>query len=252
MPAAVSEAAKPDPAALSISAVGLIDPSDPRYQSDKALAQSDLRADSKSQLVEKALTLLLDRNSLSKNYDLLKAKVLSNSGNYITAVVQNDWEAASSRDVATPGRCAALDVIRRIAPRPTSICAAHRFVIVAPDTRIALTDGHRAVRVISSTPRRSERWRKNDRRVSRDAAHPLHRGNIPKVATHAKWDKAAAAAASKARYTRRDKAAAARPAPSASSRRRKWNAGTKPTRPAAGPIDAAMKYPRTKISSVPV
>jgi len=88
MPAAFSEAAKPDPAALSISAVGLIDPSDPRYQSDKALAQSDLRADSKSQLVEKALTLLLDRNSLSKNYDLLKAKVLSNSGNYITAVVQ--------------------------------------------------------------------------------------------------------------------------------------------------------------------
>jgi serine/threonine-protein kinase len=84
----VAETAKADPAALSISAVGLIDPSDPRYQTDKALAQSDLRADSKSQLVEKALTLLLDRNSLSKNYDVLKAKVLSNSGNYITAVVQ--------------------------------------------------------------------------------------------------------------------------------------------------------------------
>jgi serine/threonine-protein kinase len=86
--AAVAETPKADPAALSISAVGLIDPSDPRYQTDKALAQSDLRADSKSQLVEKALTLLLDRNSLSKNYDVLKAKVLSNSGNYITAVVQ--------------------------------------------------------------------------------------------------------------------------------------------------------------------
>ena len=86
--ATVAEVPKADPAALSISAVGLIDPSDPRYQSDKALAQSDLRADSKSQLVEKALTLLLDRNSLAKNYDVLKAKVLSNSGNYITAVVQ--------------------------------------------------------------------------------------------------------------------------------------------------------------------
>src|SRR5437763_5975839 len=86
--ATVAEAPKADPAALSISAVGLIDPSDPRYQSDKALAQSDLRADSKSQVVERALTLLLDRNSLAKNYDVLKAKVLSNSGNYITAVVQ--------------------------------------------------------------------------------------------------------------------------------------------------------------------
>ncbi len=40
---------------MLISAVGLIDPSDPRYRADKALLQSDLRADSKSQLVEKAL-----------------------------------------------------------------------------------------------------------------------------------------------------------------------------------------------------
>jgi eukaryotic-like serine/threonine-protein kinase len=89
-PAAIvaAESAKPDPAALSISAVGLIDPSDPRYQSDKSLLQSDLRADSKSQLIEKALTLLLDRNSLAKNYDVLKDKLLSKSGNYITAVVQ--------------------------------------------------------------------------------------------------------------------------------------------------------------------
>ena len=85
---ALAEAARPDPAAVSISAVGLIDPSDPRYQGDKALAQSDLRADSKGQLIEKALTLLLDRKSLAQNYDVLKAKVLSNSGNYITAVVQ--------------------------------------------------------------------------------------------------------------------------------------------------------------------
>src|SRR5204863_1137368 len=83
-----TEAPKLDPAALSISAVGLIDPSDPRYQGDKSLLQSDLRADSKGQLIEKALTLLLDRNSLAKNYDVLKAKLLSNSGTYITAVVQ--------------------------------------------------------------------------------------------------------------------------------------------------------------------
>jgi serine/threonine-protein kinase len=66
----------------------MIDPSDPRYQSDKSLMQSDLRADSKGQLIEKALTLLLDRNSLAKNYDVLKDRLLSKSGNYITAVVQ--------------------------------------------------------------------------------------------------------------------------------------------------------------------
>ncbi len=40
-----------EPGTMLISAVGLVDPSDPRYQGDKALLQGDLRADSKSQLV---------------------------------------------------------------------------------------------------------------------------------------------------------------------------------------------------------
>jgi len=81
-------APKSDPGTMLISAVGLIDPNDPRYQSDKALLQSDLRADSKSQLVEKALGLLLDGKSLAKNYDVLKDKLLSKSGSYITTVVR--------------------------------------------------------------------------------------------------------------------------------------------------------------------
>ena len=71
-----------------ISAVGLIDPSDPRYQSDKALLQSDLRADSKSQAVEKAVGLLLETGSLAKNYDLLKDRLLSKSGSFIKTVVR--------------------------------------------------------------------------------------------------------------------------------------------------------------------
>jgi eukaryotic-like serine/threonine-protein kinase len=84
-PAAISKA---ELGTLHISAVGLVDPSDPRYQADKSLMQSDLRADSKSQLVEKALFLLLDPNSLAKNYDVLKDKLLSKSGSYITTVVR--------------------------------------------------------------------------------------------------------------------------------------------------------------------
>ena len=83
-----AETPKADAAALNISAVGLIDPSDPRYQNDQALLQSDLRADSKGQLVEKALTLLVDRTSLAKNYDVLKDRLLSKSGSFITTVVQ--------------------------------------------------------------------------------------------------------------------------------------------------------------------
>jgi tRNA A-37 threonylcarbamoyl transferase component Bud32 len=88
-PARTATAApKPEPGTLMISAVGLIDPSDPRYQSDKTLLQSDLRADSKSQLVEKAVGLLLAPTSLAKNYDLLKDRLLSKSGNFIKTVVR--------------------------------------------------------------------------------------------------------------------------------------------------------------------
>jgi serine/threonine-protein kinase len=87
-PITPTAALKSDPGTMLISAVGLIDPSDPRYQNDKALLQSDLRADSKGQLIEKALGLLLDTKSLAKNYDVLKDKLLSKSGSYITTVVR--------------------------------------------------------------------------------------------------------------------------------------------------------------------
>jgi len=88
-PAVVAPTApKVDPGKIVISAVGLVDPSEARYQGDKALLQSDVRADSRSQLVEKALALFVDRNSLAKNYDVLKDKLLSNSGKYITTVVK--------------------------------------------------------------------------------------------------------------------------------------------------------------------
>jgi eukaryotic-like serine/threonine-protein kinase len=75
------------PGTMLISAVGLADPADQKYQTDKALLTSDLRADSKSQLVEKAVALYVDRASLDKNYKLLHDKLLNNSGNYIASIV---------------------------------------------------------------------------------------------------------------------------------------------------------------------
>jgi len=88
-PAAAPPAvAAADPGTLKISAVGLSDPSDPRYKGDKTLQQEDARADAKSQIVAKALGLLIDTKSLDKNYELLKDKLLSQSGNYIKAVVR--------------------------------------------------------------------------------------------------------------------------------------------------------------------
>ncbi len=77
-----------EPGTMIISAVGLADPSDQKYQADKALLAADVRADSKSQLVEKAIALYLDRASLAKNYDLLRDRLLSKSGSYIASIVQ--------------------------------------------------------------------------------------------------------------------------------------------------------------------
>jgi serine/threonine-protein kinase len=77
-----------EPGTMIISAVGLADPSDQKYQADKSLLAADLRADSKSQLVEKAIALYLDRASLAKNYDVLRDKLLSKSGSYISSIVQ--------------------------------------------------------------------------------------------------------------------------------------------------------------------
>jgi eukaryotic-like serine/threonine-protein kinase len=89
-PAAAPVAAAPAtaPGTVLVTAVGLVDPTDTRYQTDKGLLQSDLRADSKSQAVEKALGLYLDSNSLAKNYEALRDKLLSKSASYISNVVQ--------------------------------------------------------------------------------------------------------------------------------------------------------------------
>jgi serine/threonine-protein kinase len=89
---AAREASKPaeapPPGNLVISAIGLADPSDPRYANDKTLLQTDARADSKQQLVEKALVLLLDRKSFATNYDVLQSRVVAKSGDFIDAIVR--------------------------------------------------------------------------------------------------------------------------------------------------------------------
>jgi serine/threonine-protein kinase len=87
-PAPAPAAAAPmEPGVMIISAIGLADPSDQKYQADKSLLSADLRADSRSQLVEKAIALYLDRASFAKNYNRLRDKLLSKSGDYIASIV---------------------------------------------------------------------------------------------------------------------------------------------------------------------
>jgi serine/threonine-protein kinase len=79
-----------EPGTMLISAVGLADPGDGKYQADKSLLTADLQADSRSQLVEKAIALYVERGSLAKNYDLLRERLMSNSGGYIARIVRQD------------------------------------------------------------------------------------------------------------------------------------------------------------------
>jgi serine/threonine-protein kinase len=86
--AAAADSPPAAPGSLVISAIGLADPSDPRYLNDKTLLQTDARTDSKRQLVEKALVMLLDRQSFATNYDVLESRVMSKSGDFINAIVR--------------------------------------------------------------------------------------------------------------------------------------------------------------------
>ena len=103
VPAAVPVAAAPAPApaaeagTLVISALGLVDPQDARFKGDMAAAQLEARNDAKRQLVEKAVALYVDKNSLEGNYGLLQAKLLSNSGAFIRSVLQ-EGAAGAGKD----------------------------------------------------------------------------------------------------------------------------------------------------------
>ena len=77
-----------EPGMMVISALGLVDPKDPKFKGDEAAALSEARADAKRQLIEKALALYVDKGSLDKNYAVLEQKLFSQSGSFIKTVLQ--------------------------------------------------------------------------------------------------------------------------------------------------------------------
>ena len=81
---------------MVISALGLVDPKDPRFHGDAAAAQSEARADARRQLIEKALGLYVEPGSLNKNYAVLEQKLLSQSGSFIKNVILESAPTASA------------------------------------------------------------------------------------------------------------------------------------------------------------
>jgi predicted Ser/Thr protein kinase len=77
-----------EPGTMIISALGLVNPSDPRFKGDEAAAQAEARADARRQLVEKALALYVDSGSLDKNYGVIERRLLANPAGFIKTVIQ--------------------------------------------------------------------------------------------------------------------------------------------------------------------
>ena len=77
----------PEPGTMVISALGLVDPNDPKFKGDTGAAQSEARADASRQLIDKALALYVDKVSLNKNYGVIEQKLLSQSGSFIKSVI---------------------------------------------------------------------------------------------------------------------------------------------------------------------
>ena len=82
---------------MVISALGLVDPKDARFNGDANAAQTESRADAMRQLVEKAVALYVEKESLNKNYAVLDRKLLSQPGAFIKTVIQ-EGAAATGKD----------------------------------------------------------------------------------------------------------------------------------------------------------
>ena len=76
-----------EPGTMVISALGLVDPNDPRFNGDQAAAKAEARTDAKRQLIDKALTLYVQRASLDKNYGVIQQKLLADPGVFIKTVI---------------------------------------------------------------------------------------------------------------------------------------------------------------------
>ena len=95
--AAAPAAAAPEAGTMVISALGLVDSQDARFKGDLAAAQLEARDDAKRKLVEKALALYVEKDSLDGNIGLIRTKLLPNSGSFIRSVLQ-EGAASAGKD----------------------------------------------------------------------------------------------------------------------------------------------------------
>ncbi len=84
------------PGTLVISALGLADPHDARFNGSLAAAQLEARDGARRQLIEKALALYVDKDSLDGHRGLIERKLLANPAPFIRSVLQESAGAPSA------------------------------------------------------------------------------------------------------------------------------------------------------------
>ena len=109
-PARLAAEPPAEPGTMIISALGLVNPNDPRFNGDAAAAHAEARADAQRQLVEKALALYVDKRSLEKNYGLIEAKLLSRPSSFIKTVLQESAPAAGKDGLIAAQARAAIKI----------------------------------------------------------------------------------------------------------------------------------------------
>jgi len=95
---------------LTITAMGIADPSDPRFKSDQGALNQALREDLKRQLIEKAAALYLSRDAINQNYPLIQAKLLSRGGEFIQGMQEEQAPSVAKDGLAYITAKATVDV----------------------------------------------------------------------------------------------------------------------------------------------
>jgi len=139
-----------------ITAVGVADPANPRYQGDAALLQQDLRADANGQLVQKALGLMVEPASLAKNYDVLNDRLVVKGGGFVGNVVREGAPSTGRSGLVTLTTEAVVDV-KAVQTSLNEMSRKERIQLIRAggDPRIALKVSVRDADAPNAAPRAS-------------------------------------------------------------------------------------------------
>ncbi|HEY9193729.1 MAG TPA: serine/threonine-protein kinase [Methyloversatilis sp.] len=103
----------PDSGITVISAIGLADPSDPRFANNQGALTEALRDDARRQILEKAVAMFVDARSVNSHYALLQERLLGRSGDFIQAVLE-EAPPALGKDGLISGAVRAAVRVRQV------------------------------------------------------------------------------------------------------------------------------------------